>query len=93
MKRRRKFSQHETALARFFVYIVVPGCLHSVYEIIIIERHSCAGRNLTRIIRYIFFYAVVGVVTNNHRLEIVSRSGLCSFASLRETLFFAFLFS
>jgi len=49
MKCRRKFSQHETTLAQFFVYIVIPGCLHSVYEIIIMERHSCAGRNLIRL--------------------------------------------
>jgi len=38
------------------------------------------------------FYAVVGVFTNNHRLEIVSRSGLCSFASLREILSLPFFF-
>jgi len=69
----------------------------------IMERHSCAGRNPARIIRYIFFYAVVGVVTNNHHYlnplfpqwprRGSVRSVLRPFASLRETFSFAFLFS
>jgi len=77
MKCRRKFSQHETALAQFLVYIVIPGCLHSVYEIIIMERHSCAGRNLIRL----------EIVSRSGRNGAAIAAVFASLRSLRETLF------